>query len=188
MKLQLKDIAAILTGVYNKPTISGNAIYLQVSMFDQYGRVLPGVKPNITIEGNNKHLLTQGDVLFAAKGSNNFAVEYSPATGPAIASSTFLIIKPMNTNKQGMVPGYMAWYLNHPNTQKLLKSKAIGSSMPSISKKVLEELEIPVPSLERQQQILKIQDLRNQQKQITQRLEELREQTIQHQLLVATHQ
>lgn len=186
MKLHIKDTATVHSGIYAKPNISGDAIYLQVGLFDSLGRLYSGITPNVTIEsGTSKHLLAPGDVLFAAKGTNNFALEYNPAIGRAIASSTFLILKTMKNNKQVLLPGYLAWYLNHPNSQAYLKAFAKGSSIPSISKKTLEEMEIQLPSLDIQQQILNVQRLRNKEKVIAQKLEALREQLIQHQLIIA---
>ncbi|WP_299819459.1 restriction endonuclease subunit S [uncultured Pontibacter sp.] len=181
----LKNIVTVHTGVYAKPTITGNAIYLQASMLTASGALHVGIVPNVTIEENDKHLLQEGDVLFVAKGAGNSAVVYSSAFGPAIASSTFLILKPMKTNNGVLLPDYLAWYLNHSTTQAYLKSQAKGSSMLSISKKTLEELEVPVPSLQRQQQVLNIQRLRDREKLLTQRLEALREQLVQNQLLTA---
>ncbi|MBD1396751.1 restriction endonuclease subunit S [Pontibacter sp. JH31] len=189
MKVLLKELVAIQTGVYAKTAPSGNATYLQASMFDAFGKLQVGIVPNVVIEGGlSRHLLSESDVLFVAKGANNFAVEYDAVMGQAIASSIFLILKPMKKSVQQVLPAYLAWYLNHPITQTQLKHQARGSSIPSISKKTLEELEIPLPSLERQQQVLRIQQLRNKEKQIIQRLEVLREQQIQSQLLLAVQQ
>ena len=74
-------------------------------------------------------------------------------------------------------------YKKGPVSQKILKDKAIGTSMVSISKSVLEELEISIPDLKTQQAILKIAQLRTQEKLIRQQLETLREIQIQQQIL-----
>ncbi|MFM8833572.1 MAG: restriction endonuclease subunit S [Cytophagales bacterium] len=73
----------------------------------------------------------------------------------------------------------------NPTTQKLLKEQAIGTSIPSISKTVLEELEIPIPSLEKQNAILTIAHLRNTEKDLKHQIEVLREKQIQQTIINA---
>jgi restriction endonuclease S subunit len=66
-----------------------------------------------------------------------------------------------------------------------LKGQAIGTSIPSISKQVLENLEIAVPSIETQKAILQITKLRNKEKSLKQKIETLREKQIQQQIINA---
>jgi restriction endonuclease S subunit len=66
-----------------------------------------------------------------------------------------------------------------------LKGQAIGTSIPSISKQVLENLEIAVPSIETQKAILQITKLRNREKSLKQKIETLREKQIQQQIINA---
>ena len=187
--MKIKDIASVLTGVYAKSALSGDAVYLQASMFNTCGELTFDIKPNVNLDNSTRrHLLEKGDVLLAAKGANNFAAEYNTLWGPAIASSTFIIIKLMKKSEHAVEPAYITWYLNHPATQAYLKNQAKGSSMPSISKQTVGELDIPVPTLERQQQILHLQGLRDNERKIAQRLDMLREQFIQKQLLIAAQQ
>ena len=66
--------------------------------------------------------------------------------------------------------------------EKFLKGKAIGTSIVSISKSVLEELEISIPDIQIQKAILKISQLHNTEKKLKQRIETLREKQIQQQI------
>lgn len=129
-----------------------------------------------------KHLLKKGDVLFAAKGSKNFAAWYDNDKIPAVASTSFFVIRLIDQN---VLPGYLTWFLNHPDTQILLKGQARGSSIASISKAVLSELEISIPSIQKQELILRIFKLRNKEKNLKQQIEELREIEIQNLLINA---
>ena len=61
----------------------------------------------------------------------------------------------------------------------------MGTSIVSISKSVLEELEISIPDLETQKAILKITHLRNSEKKLQQQIESLREKQIQQQIFNA---
>jgi restriction endonuclease S subunit len=121
-------------------------------------------------------------VLFAAKGTKNFAAVFENHNEPSVASTSFFVIRP--TDKK-LLPQYLAWVLNSHTTQTLLKGQAIGTSIPSISKQVLENLEIAVPSIETQKAILQITKLRNEEKLLKQKIEVLREKQIQQQIINA---
>ena len=126
-----------------------------------------------------KHLLKDGDVLFSAKGSKNFAAVYEGHNPAAVASTSFFVIR---LNDKRILPEYFAWFLNSQVTQSLLKGQAIGTSIPSISKQVLENLEMAVPSIEIQKAILQITALRNKEKSFKQKIETLREKQIQQKI------
>jgi len=84
-----------------------------------------------------------------------------------------------------VLPRFLAWFLNNPTTQTLLKAQAIGTSIPSISKQVLENLEIPVPDIKTQKAVVEISKLRNREKFLKQQIETLRERQIQQQIINA---
>ena len=180
----MKNIATIQTGVFAKPIPNGKIIYLQAKHFDENGELKETLYPDLNVENKIiKHLLKKGDILFAAKGTKNFAAWYENDNIPAVASTSFFVVRLMDKN---VLPGYLTWFLNHPNTQAVLKAQARGSSIVSISKAVLSELEIPVPDLIRQKLILKIFKLRNREKKLNQKIEILRETYIQEELIKAT--
>lgn len=183
MKRLIKDIAHIQTGLFAKPSGVGELVYLQSKHFDEYGQLHAVLHPDLVTDGiSEKHLLKDGDVLFAAKGTKNFAAVFENHNEPSVASTSFFVIRP--TDKK-LLPQYLAWVLNSQTTQTLLKGQAIGTSIPSISKQVLENLEIAVPSIETQKAILQITKLRNKEKRLKQKIEVLRDKYINHQLLLA---
>ena len=183
MKKLIKNITNIQTGLFAKPTGIGELIYLQSRHFDEYGQMQSVLHPDLITEGiSEKHLLKDGDVLFAAKGTKNFAVVFESHNEPSVASTSFFVIRP--TDKK-VLPQYLAWFLNNHTTQTLLKSQAIGTSIPSISKQVLENLEITVPGMETQKAILQVIKLRNKEKLLRQKIETLREKQIQQQIIKA---
>ena len=183
MKSLIKDIAHIQTGLFAKPSGIGELVYLQSKHFDEYGQLHSVLHPDLVAEGiSEKHLLKDGDVLFAAKGTKNFAAVFENHNEPSVASTSFFVLRP--TDKK-LLPQYLAWILNSHATQTLLKGQAIGTSIPSISKQVLENLEITVPNLEIQKAILQITKLRNKEKSLKQEIETLREKQIQQQIINA---
>ena len=183
MKNLIKDITHIQTGLFAKPSGIGELVYLQSKHFDEYGQIHAVLHPDLIAEGvSEKHLLKEGDVLFAAKGTKNFAAVFENHQEPSVASTSFFVIRP--TDKK-LLPQYLDWVLNSHSTQTLLKGQAIGTSIPSISKQVLENLEITVPGIEIQQAILQITKLRNKEKSLKLEIETLREKQIQQQIINA---
>ena len=173
----------IQTGLFAKPAGVGEVVYLQSKNFDEYGQLHSELHPDLVADGiSEKHLLKDGDVLFAAKGTKNFAAVFENHNEPSVASTSFFVIRPTD-NK--VLPQFLAWFLNNPTTQTLLKGQAIGTSIPSISKQVLENLEITVPDIETQKAILQITKLRNKEKSLKQEIETLREKQIQQQIINA---
>ncbi|MDE3234510.1 MAG: restriction endonuclease subunit S [Bacteroidota bacterium] len=183
MKKLIKDITNIQTGLFAKPAGFGELVYLQSKHFDEYGQLHSVLHPDLLAEGiSEKHLLKDGDVLFAAKGTKNFAAVFENHNEPSVASTSFFVIR---TTDNKVLPQFLAWFLNNHTTQTLLKGQAIGTSIPSISKHVLENLEITIPSIETQQTILQITKLRNREKTLKQQIETLREKQIQQQIINA---
>jgi restriction endonuclease S subunit len=181
LKTLIKDIAIIQTGLFAKPSGNGELVYLQAKHFDEYGQLHSVLHPDLLAEGiSEKHLLKEGDVLFAAKGTKNFAAVFENHNEPSVASTSFFVIRPADKK---VLPQYLAWFLNNHTTQTLLKGQAIGTSIPSISKHVLENLEMTVPSIETQKAILQITKLRNNEKLLKQKIEFLKDQFLNQQLL-----
>ncbi len=183
LKTNLINIASIQTGVFLKPQSEGEILYMQVKHFDNEFRLLHSVRADLKEYSiNQRHILAPGDILFAAKGSNNFAAVYREEYPKAVASTSFLVIK---INNKNVLPEYIAWYINQQNSMEWLKSFARGTSIPSISKSVLEDLEISLPELNVQKAILQIDELRLKEKNIINEIGILREQIIQQQIFNA---
>ena len=183
MKTNLKHIASIQTGLFAKTDVEGELVYLQVKDFDENGLLRLPLHADLKAKAvYEKHVLQRGDVLFAAKGNKNFAAIFEGQDKECVASTTFFVIRLLT---ETILPGYLTFYLNQPNIQKLLKANAIGSSIPSISKVVLEELEIEIPDLTTQKNILHISELQKKEKQLRQQIEMLRDKQIEQQIINA---
>ena len=180
---RIYDITNIQTGIFAKSADSGDIVYLQAKHFDENGQRTASLHADLSANGiSDKHILRHGDILFAAKGTKNFAAVYEQHNLTAVASTSFFVLRLTDKN---VLPEYLAWFLNHPNTLTLLKTQATGTSIPSISKSVLESLEIKIPDAETQQTILKIANLRKQEKNLKQQIETLIDKQIQAKLRFA---
>ncbi|MBV5313626.1 MAG: restriction endonuclease subunit S [Prolixibacteraceae bacterium] len=180
MKTTLEHIASISTGVFAKPVAEGEIVYLQARHFDENGLLISELHPDLMAdEISEKHFLKSGDVLFAAKGNKNFATVFEDQYPRSVASTSFFVIRLRNSK---ILPDYFALFMNSPKTQLFLKSTALGSSIASISKAVLEKLEISIPNIQTQRVILEISRLRSQEKEIRQKIESLQEIIIQQKI------
>ena len=180
----MKHIAFVHTGIFAKTTKEGQIVYLQAKHFDENGILKSSLYPDLRAESiSEKHLLHNGDIIFAAKGTKNFAALYENKNRPAVASTSFFVIRIKKDFQDKILPEYLTWYLNQQSTQNYLKSKAIGSSIASISKPVLEELEVPTLEVVNQKKLLRIAYLRNIERKLQQQIEMLREKQIQQQII-----
>lgn len=187
MKNNLQNIASLSSGVYTQFGQFGSAIYLQSNFFDAYGVLDSVIKPNLVLNPSlEKHVLSPGDILFAAKGANNFAVTIKDTYGPCVASSTFIVIKIAPAFKHKIMADYLAWYINQPHVLAYIKNLATGSGVQSISIAKLQDLEIEIPSLKIQENIIAIDYLYKKEKQLKKQIETLRNKQMHYLLMNVT--
>lgn len=171
MKKRLGEISEIRSGVFLKPHAEGDILYLQAKDFDQEGNLLQGLFPGLKWKDvSNKHLLKYGDLVFASKGWKNFAAVYDNSQFPAVASTSFLVI---SLSVDYIEPKFLAWWLNSSEVHGFLKGIAKGTSIPSITKAQLEQLEIPIFPFDVQETLVRLAELRKKEKTILADIERL---------------
>jgi restriction endonuclease S subunit len=154
----------------------GDAIYIQIKDFDETRTLNNNKVPEVKLESNlYKHILKKGDILFAAKGTNNFAVIYHGSKYPALASTSFIVI-----DAYGIDTYFLEWYLNRDKSLGIFKNIAKGSGIPSIPVGYLQGFQIPIPPNETIEKILKIVELSEIKIKKQTRLNELNYQNIQN--------
>lgn len=151
MNRKLKDIAHVFSGIYRQELPVGDTLYLQVKDFATASSLNVRHPSLLKQEGLQKHLLEDKDVLFAAKGTSNFCVVYHPDMGPAVASTSFLILR---TFTDEVLPEYLCWFINLPQTLKSLQTQAVGSSIPLITKDMLVNITVAVPPRDIQNKVI----------------------------------
>ena len=159
--LKLKDITNILSGVYLRPSPTGNIVYLQASDL----QALPLANTTLRVDfvpKLSRYLLQKGDILFAGKGTKYLCRTFNLKI-QAVPSTTLYIVRP---DQKQVLSEYLCWFLNLPQTETTIKATQVGSSIPMILKSSLEELEVPVPDLATQSHILKIADLQQREQQL----------------------
>ena len=177
-KIHLKELADVLSGVYEKPDPEGEVACLQTKdcadtvVVKLASRV--GLTPRV-----QKNLLQLGDVLFAAKGVNYLCVVFREPD-LAVASTSFFVIRPKSP---AVTPEFLCWFLRHPSVMAYFKAHQAGSATPLIHKPAVENLVVPVPPLEQQQRIVELARLSRRARELQLQLIEKRE-TLMQQLLM----
>ena len=110
-----------------------------------------------------KHLLRSGDLLLANKGVKFNTFLYKKLPEKAIASSSFYVI---HINNSEVDSGFLAWYLNDPSAKQYFQQNLRGITIPSITKSVVENLKVPLPSFGRQKQIVELAELYEEEKKL----------------------
>jgi len=114
--------------------------------------------------------LRKGDIVFVARGSNNYATLIEDAPDNVVITPSFFLVrlKP----EINVLPGFLAWQLNQEPVRKLLQASSQGSAQPSIRKAVLAELLIIIPDDPIQKKIIAMVNCMKAQKETLRALEQ----------------
>jgi len=153
--IKLKDIIESMQyGPHLKTAQEGPVKYLKGNHFDDDYDFSLFNDSYSKIEGKQeKYLLREGDILLAAKGYRNFAWKYQKHAGRCIASSTFFVIK---VNTEMVLPDYFVLLINSPQVQHRQRFLGLGPVTPSIPKNELLNIDIFLPTLDEQENAVKI--------------------------------
>lgn len=159
------------TAVRNEPGGTLPAVQLQDLAFR--GDELPESVVRVSnADGRyDDYLLEPTDLLFQARGSRH-AAELVRMKGPVISLPGLHIIR---SDPNRVLPEYLAWCINHPNTQAAIAAVAQGTHQPFVSKQSLTKLRIPVPTLAIQRQIAEIDRLRAEERRLAAELAEAKD-------------
>lgn len=115
---------------------------------------------------NDSHLAVQGDIVFRSRGTT-----FAAAVVPEI-SEKLLVAAPMiriRVNREMVLPEYLVWFINSSYGTAYFKEFARGTGIPLVSKSVLDQMPIKLPSLQAQQNIVDLVELgRREQELLTQ--------------------
>lgn len=190
----LGDIADIRTGYTFREKVeenskNGNAHVAQIKdvrgLWEETNSSLlrPRQLPQICWQGKDKAFVNPGSVFLPARGSKGGYFRASCLIAdendqlPVVVSSQFLVITP----KESVLPEFLCWSLNQPAMQYWLAEGAgsQGSSIVMLNTKVAKELKLEIPSLDTQQKILHLNQLWEQEQQLTHALLKNRETMLQ---------
>ncbi len=122
------------------------------------------------------HLVQKGDIIFRSRG-----LVATSAILPCNLKKTIVaapLLKIRITKPDIILPEYLNWYINQRDAQVFLTSRAKGTAQKMISKQEIEELEVSLPPLEQQKNIVELASLSAREQIILNTLAEKRKQYI----------
>ena len=158
--MKLKEIAKIQSGYISRgkiePREDGTHFLLQARDLDTErltykADTLVRFSPDLS---RKDWVLKPDDVLFMARGTRNYSVLINNIPERALAAACFFIVR---VSSDQVLPYYLCWYLNQALVNHYLgRHSGRGVHMPVVRRSVLESIDIPIPSLEVQSKIAKL--------------------------------
>ncbi len=123
------------------------------------------------VEGNSSSqrdisqmLLEKGDVIFQSKGNRFEAIYVDKDYANLVASQVYFTLK---LNREKILAKYLTWFLNNELAADYFEMNSSGSVINVMSRKVLGDLEINLPSLEEQQVVVDLLESFSEEREIT---------------------
>lgn len=98
--------------------------------------------------------LAPGDILFVARGTQNFALHLDDVPRQAVSSQHFFQLRVRNPAQ--LLPEFLAWQINSLPCQRHLAANAQGSSQLGIPRAVLEALPLAIPAVDTQKHMISL--------------------------------
>ena len=162
MKVVLGDISEIQVGYQSREAIhqchQGSHYLLQAKDFNNLHQVDWSNLIKFTPTGSViKSEIQLGDILFLAKGQDNFAYLVDRSVDHILATNSFYIIR---VDQAIVLPEYLAWWFNQTPAKKYIQLNRSGSSLPFLSVSAISRFEILIPDIETQRKIGELELLR----------------------------
>ena len=151
----LQNVAEIFRGrAIKDKDPQGNIGVVNISNMGDYDIDYSGMD-RISLEDRKAatYALEEGDLLITARGTVIRTCVFHKQSFSCIASSNLIVIRP---KKQLLNSVYLKIFLDSPIGRKLVEGTQQGLSLMMISYRDLGTLEIPLPSIEKQNTIAKI--------------------------------
>lgn len=181
MNLKIKQLATVRTGYSFRSRLEasrgGKVAVIQMKDLLQDNTV--GCKKLVKIEMETvkeHHLAQKGDLVFRSRGQITTAAILLEDPGKAVVAAPLLRIRITKPDK--ILPKYLNWYISQRDAQIFLASRAKGTVQKMISKQTVEDMEVYLPTLEKQQHIVDLAKLSAQERTILGTLSEKRDQYI----------
>ena len=180
MRCRLKDIALVQMGLAFRsriePEADGTVAVIQMRDLTEDNRL--DHRNLITIKMNDlsdRHLVKRRDLIFRSRGQTTTAVIIDTEIGLAVVAGPLLRVR---VTSRHVLPEYLCWFVNQASAQAFLHSRATGTAMTVIGKSALDDLQVPLPALETQEQIVVLADLSNKEQRLMRRLAKQKEKLV----------
>jgi hypothetical protein len=134
-----------------KPDLAGAAGVIQMKDLGDDHLVDLTSLVRIAMDVRSTQRVREGDIIFRSRGDRSTCAIVAGDPQGALVAAPLLRLR---VTDDSLLPAYINWYINQPSAQAHFAKHAEGSSVKMISKQVLEDLEIEVPPLDRQERIV----------------------------------
>ena len=165
-----------------RPDPNGSFEFVRIGDISQEGTLRSEdfirIEPNESV--NEDLWLRPGDVLFPSRGTRTTALAVDFDRPRVIVGPQFFIVRP---DQELVWPEYLAWFLRSTEAAAYFEERRKGTYVQIIQRADLAEFEIPVPPLAKQRQIMEVATLAREERELTERLLQLKWRYANEQLL-----
>jgi hypothetical protein len=115
-------------------------------------------------------ILGAGELVLQTRGLSYRAAIVPQDAPPMVAAASLFILRP---DPVRVSAEYLVFFLNLPTTQGVLRQNATGSTIPNLRRSAIEQIQVPLPSLSDQRQLVELSRLVRRQADIEERLNNL---------------
>lgn len=165
-----------------RPDPNGSFEFIRIGDISQEGTLRSEdfirIEPNESV--NEDLWLRPGDVLFPSRGTRTTALAVDFDRPRVIVGPQFFIVR---SDQELASPEYLAWFLRSTEAAAYFEERRKGTYVQIIQRADLAEFEIPLPPLAKQRQIMEVAMLARQERELTERLLQLKWRYANEQLL-----
>lgn len=147
----------------------GSCRLIQISDLSDEGRLvteeLHPIEPGEAIKKNR--FLRQGDILFPNRGTRNTACVFDLPDPRVLVGGQFFVIR---LHAGSVLPAFVAWYLRSEPASRYFQVRRKGTLVQNLQRSDLAEIEIPLPSLAKQDAIVALDALAEEERQLAKAL------------------
>lgn len=138
-----------------EPVAGGSVPVIQMKDVSPMGAMDWGAVVRTELTGRkDPDWLVSGDVLFVARGNHYYATALQAVPNRSVCGPHLYHLRLKHGS--AVLPKFLAWQINQPPIQRLLRQAAEGTNQLSIRRAELEALLVSVPSLAVQEQIVRL--------------------------------
>ncbi|AOZ71390.1 hypothetical protein LPB142_17900 (plasmid) [Rhodobacter xanthinilyticus] len=171
--MRLADLSEIHSGYTARgrldPVLEGGVPALQLRDVGASGAELGSGLQRYDLGAlSERYFVSGGEVVFRSRGEPNVAAAIRhPLPEPIAVIVPLVVIRP---DRDRILPEYLAWAINQPDTQRRLGLEAQGTALRMIPMPALENLEIAVPDLSTQKRVVELSALARREGQLLRQL------------------
>ncbi len=151
-----------------EPESDGTVAVIQMRNLTEDNRLDDRNLVTIKMNGpSDRHLVKRKDLIFRSRGQTTTAAIVDTEIGLAVVGGPLLRVR---VTSKHVLPEYLCWFVNQASAQAFLHSRATGTAMTVIGKSALDDLQVPLPPLETQKQIVALADLSNKEQKLMREL------------------